>query len=217
MKLPNEFIPNTRGYYAEPDDQEALIAVAQQHLLVDQLLEGKLFVKFISGDRKGSIARVKLEPEISYQTQTYARIEQMRVRSRDPIRYEIKPAFLYLVATWDKRRNSCKFTGPSQETVFLPNYEGPTVYKMFDKKAAKEKLLREPKQLDIDGKLLAVGDKVLYINARYGNAFRLTHGTILEFKASVDSNGHVISTVVTEKDTGLISTVTYSSDMIWKN
>lgn len=215
MRLPDEFILDTRGYYDTFYDPHALKAIEQQHVLIDKLIDGKLFVMFVSGDRKGSIARVELEPGISYQSQPHAAVEQTRY-SWDNIKYEIKPGWLYLVAKWDKRRNSCKFTAPNPEIVFLPNYEGPTVYQMFDKKAAKEALLKSPDERDIDGKTLVIGDEVLYINARYGSGFRLTHGTIMEFKAVVDSNGHVISTIVAEKETGLISTITYSSDMIWK-
>jgi uncharacterized Zn ribbon protein len=101
------------------------------------------------------------------------------------------------------------------ETEFLIDYGGPTVWKKFDAKAAKNEILKNPDQRDINDNVLSVGDRVLYINARYGSRMTLDEGTVLEFLASVDSKGHSITTVI-ESKTGEQSSLSYPESMVYR-
>jgi hypothetical protein len=213
-KFPDEFQLQRVGYFKAEDDPSAVTYCADRNALFDQAVSGKLYVKFIGGDRKGSIARVQIDPDYNHRP---AEISEMRRYSSSEQRlFEITNTWIYGIAKWDKRKNSCQVSLPNDEVIFLPNYEGPTVYEMFDKKAAKEKLLKNPDQRDIDGRPLAVGDEVLYINARYGSGFVLNHGTIKEFKVTADSKGHSFVTIVKNDDADEESSISYPSQMIWK-
>jgi hypothetical protein len=204
-------------YFDTEDDSAAVAFCNARNALLDQAINGTLYVKFVSGDRKGSIAKVVIDVEEHPYNKCNAEIEQCRTSwFRDTVQYQIENTYFYGTAKWDKRKNSCKIFFPDRDTVFLPNYEGPTVYEMFDKKAAKEELLKNPDQHDIDGKLLAVGDKVLYINARYGSGFGMCHGTIKEFKVVADSSGHSFTTVVQMDGEDQLSSISNPSEMVYK-
>lgn len=211
---PDEFYPSWKHYNGveDKDDPELLQYVEDINYLKTRLIEGNLYVKFIDGDRKGAIARLEID--------TKYKDRPCEVRGRydtwkkcyifNPESYS-----LYAIARWDKRSNKVQFHSHSNDYVFLPNYTGPTVWALFDKKAAKAEALKEPDQYDIDGKMLAIGDKVLYINARYGSAFELSHGVIKEFKASVDSRRTEIFTIVTNEE-GVESKISSPETMIFK-
>lgn len=215
ITLADEYQLHRVSYFECEDDPDAMAYVAARNALFDQAVNGTLYVKFINGDRKGSIARVQMDP--SYTHVFRAEISPVRrYYSNSKQTYEVTNAWFYGIAKWDKRRNSCQLTLPHDDVIFLPNYKGPTVYEMFDKKAAKEALLKSPDQRDIDGKVLAIGDKVLYINARYGSGFALCHGTIKEFKVVAASAGHAFFTIVTLDDDDEESSISFPSQMIWK-
>lgn len=124
---------------------------------------------------------------------------------------------MYCIATWDGRRNKVKVTVPNhyEPAEILLDYDGPTIWEKFDAKAAKEELLKNPDQKDIKGNVLSVGDRVLYINARYGSRMTLDEGKIVEFAASVNSKAHAFSTII-ESDTGEQSTLQYPESMVYK-
>lgn len=219
ITFPNEFRLSTprRSYFDERDDAEAVAYCNARNALLEQAIKGTLYVKFVAGDRKGSIAKVHIDTEEHpYNERKAEIIEKYRGHWDKKTQYEIENSYFFGTAKWDKRKNTCKLTMPSEDTVFMPNYQGPTVYEMFDKKAAKTELLKNPEQFDIDGKPLAIGDKVLYINARYGSGFGMCHGTIKEFKAVVDSSGHSFTTVVQNDDGDQVSSISNPSDMIYK-
>jgi hypothetical protein len=218
ITFPDEFVLETpKSYYADSEDSPEHLAFCNaRNALRDQAVNGTLYVKFVSGDRKGSIAKVVIDLEEHPYNKRDASMERAHSYHNDPVRYQISDSMFFGTAKWDKRKNSCKLSFPDRDTVFLPNYEGPTVYEMFDKKAAKEELLKNPAQHDIDGKLLAVGDKVLYINARYGSGFGMCHGTIKEFKVVADSSGHSFTTVVQLDGEDQVSSISNPSEMIWK-
>ena len=214
LKLPDELrLELKSNYFKTEDDPDAVAYCETRNALYEKAKVGKLYVKFVDGDRKGSIARVQLDPN---QNENYAEIINGYGSWNRESTYEVKNQWIWGTAKWDKRKNSCQIHVPSHELVILPNYEGPTIYEMFDRKAAKEALIKNPDQRDIDGKVLAVGDKVLYINARYGSGFVLCHGTIKEFKVSADSKGHAFTTIVTLDGDDMESSISYPSQMIWK-
>lgn len=213
-EFPDEYQLQRVGYFDVEDDPTAVAYCAARNALFDQAVNGTLYVKFIAGDRKGSIARVQIDPSFNHHRAEISSVRRYYSDSRQ--QFEITNTWIYGIARWDKRKNSCQVHLPNPEVIFLPNYQGPTVYEMFDKKAAKEALLKNPDQHDIDGKLLSVGDKVLYINARYGSGFVLCHGTIKEFKVTADSKGHSFSTIVQLDGDDEESSISYPSQMIWK-
>lgn len=216
INFPDEYqLSRGNCYFETPTDPDAVKFCAARNALLEKAKSGNLFIKFIAGDRKGSIARLEIDVSDPINSKN-AEISECSHRWDHVSKYEIANAFIFGTAKWDKRKNSCKVDFPCKDIVFLPNYEGPTVYEMFDKKAAKEALLSNPNQHDIDGKPLAVGDKVLYINARYGSRFVMCHGTIKEFKATVDSNSHRFTTIIQNDDGDEVSSITTPSDMVWK-
>ena len=216
--FPDEYTLEIPSYELEsPTDPAAVEFCKARKALLEKARAGKLFIKFVNGDRKGSIARVVLDPQEHIKTfNEDCQIIYCRVPFTDTVLYKIDNPYFFGVAKWDKRKNSCEVHFPSRDIVFLPNYDGPTVYEMFDKKAAKEDLLKDPNQLDVDGKKLEIGDKVLYINARYGSGFTLCHGTIVEFKATVHLAGHYFTTVIKNDHVDEVSSITITSEMVWK-
>jgi hypothetical protein len=207
----------SQHYFDSETDADAVAFCNARNALLDQAINGTLYIKFVDGDRKGSIAKLVIDVEEHPYNERKAEVERCRSSwSNEKVQYQIDNTYFFGTAKWDKRKNSCKVSFPSKEIVFLPNYEGPTVYEMFDKKAAKEELLKNPDQHDIDGKLLAVGDKVLYINARYGSGFGMCHGTIKEFKVVADSSGHSFTTVVQMDGEDQLSSISNPSEMIYK-
>jgi hypothetical protein len=213
FEFPDEFqLPQVPQYFETEDDPLAVSYCAARNALLDKILGGKLYVKFIAGDRKGSIAKVQMDPEV-----VYGRAVMQSRSWQGETQYMITNPYIFGgIAKWDKRKNSCQLSLPDASVIFLPNYTGPTVYEMFDRKAAKNELLKDPDQRDIDGKLLSVGDQVLYINARYGSGFLLCHGAIKEFKVVADSKGHSFTTIVKNDEGDEESSISYPTQMIWK-
>jgi hypothetical protein len=214
IDFPDEFQLQRVGYFKTEDDPDAVAYCAARNTLFEKAANGTLYVKFIDGDRKGSIARVQIDSAYNHH---HAEISEVRrYYSNSEQQFEITNAWFCCIAKWDKRKNSCQLMLPNPNVIFLPNYKGPTIYEMFDKKAAKEELLKNPDQRDIDGEPLSVGDKILYINARYGSGFVLNHGVIKEFKVSADSKGHSFTTIVKSDNGDEESSISYPSQMIWK-
>jgi hypothetical protein len=140
----------------------------------------RVYIKITSGERKGSIAYiVKFDDH-------YQNIEPGYYRHADwkKVMSRVSNDSIYVILGWDKRRNRIKWS-THDSCVYLPDYKGPTVWKKFDKKAAEKKMLKENPVLDRDGNQLSVGDRVLYINARYGSGASLDRGTIEKIKYSV--------------------------------
>jgi hypothetical protein len=218
--LPDEFQLKAPYYngFADENDPKVLEYIEAQHTLIDKLLEGTLYIKWIDGDRKGAIAKVvpnrkTFGDNAARKAKVYCRYNSW---NRDAP-YYIENDRFYTFATWTdiKRKNQVQVNLPHRDTVFLPNYTGPTVWALFDHKAAKTEVLKNPDQYDIDGELLSIGDPVIYINARYGSGMELCHGTIKEFKASVDSRRTEIWTIVTSSE-GVESKISNSALMIYK-
>lgn len=208
----------------EPDPGgEAFISV--MHEVWELWKAGKpIYVKYLDGDRKGSIARFEVgddrysearwfeEPK-PHRTDVWSRDERGRSCTVYGYRYY---ASAYGVCHWDGRRNKVKASLGYEKFAWLKDYDGPTVWKKFDAKAAREKMLRSPGQKDIDGNVLAVGDAVLYVNIRYGGGTLLCHGTILRFKAKANSRRKSIETIVVKDGSDEESCITDSSQLIWK-
>lgn len=215
--LPDELALESPGWsFENENDPKVQEYVSRIKMMQEKAKAGNLYIKFIDGDRKGSIARVipskKYEQELPC-----VKIDERHDRewgTRDwKTTYRIEGDHFCVTAKWDKRQNSPELTLPDRDIVFLPNYTGPTVWELFDSKAAKAKALKNPKRKDIDGKMLNVGDKVLYVN---GSGVTLCHGTIKEFKATADSKRTHISIVIEREGDKVLSTINNSTEMIYK-
>lgn len=149
--------------------------------IIDKVNAGeRVYLEITSGERKGSIAYIKefdsdydqKEPVISYSR--YFRDHTARISSPS----------LMVILGWDKRRNKIKWS-TSRSTNYLRGYKGETVWEKFDKKKAEAKLLEENDIVDREGNVLKEGDRVVYINARYGSGGSLDRGTIEQIKFNV--------------------------------
>lgn len=147
----------------------------------DKILDGeKVYIRITSGERKGSIAYiVKLDPDYNnmppiLRTSNYFRDSTVRINS----------ANLNVILGWEGRRNRIKWSTHTS-TEYLRGYTGPTVWEKFDKKATEEKYLEDNPIFDRSGNALSKGDRVLYINARYGCAARLDCGVVKDLKYGI--------------------------------
>lgn len=179
-----------------------------------------LYIRFEKGDRKGSIARFEhSDPSPYTDYHCNARLGGFeaylsRGTGIQPPEYAHRGAGGTF--KWDRRRNTVKESRLLRDDyTWLKGYTGPTVWEKFDAKAAKAELLADPKQTDIDNKSIAIGDKVLYINARYGSGMVLSHGVINRFEARADSQGTEIFTIVVD-DTGTESKMRMPDQMLYK-
>ncbi|MDA3855073.1 MAG: hypothetical protein PF569_02355 [Candidatus Woesearchaeota archaeon] len=152
--------------------------------IFDQLLDeynkngGFVYVEFLFGQRKGSIAKLvsKEPPKLKDNN-----ISPYNSKSTYTPYY---PEVLYSGEyRWDDRYNKPKGDIAYDNVSWLRNYRGNTKWCFTSAKAVKEEALKKP-QYDIDGKMLSIGDKVLYIDHL---SKKLKHGVIDEFKAHYDT------------------------------
>lgn len=202
--------------FKDKDDPVAALHLADLQLVYETFLAGELFVRFTTGDRKGSIAHLIPDPQYIKANSTGPEIGFNRSFYNDS-KFKIENYMWFGHFTWDGRRNKVKSAFPSyyDEFEYLIDYDGPTVWELFDAKAAKARALKDPMIKDFEGHLLSVGDKVLYINARYGSGMVLDRGEIKEFKVVADSKKTEISVII-ENEQGQTSTLKYPEAMVSK-
>lgn len=212
LKLKNPYLNG----FGDENDPIALEYLDKLKAIKEALNSGRLYCQYIDGDRKGSVA--KLIPDPSY-TNAMANVPSIRYSSsafqKGPW-YRFENDMFFMIATWNGRKNKVKETWSyySQfEFIIGDNIE--TVWQKFDAKTAKEEVLQNPNQKDIDGNVLNVDDNVMFINARYGSRMVLERGRIKDFKVVVDSKKTSISTVI-ENSEGALSTLSYPEDMVCK-
>lgn len=206
-----------RSSFDESLMADAIVYLDKLREVHSELLKGKLYVRFTDGDRKGSIARLELDPAYRGGDKVPCIDRTYRHYSSDGPTYEIRNGMFNCIARWDKRSNKPKVPlgYSNSEMEVLIGYDGPTIWEKFDANAAREKLLENPDIRDIDGKKVEVGSKVMYINARYGDRLTLCHGTVDEFRVSVDSKGHSFATIVVEDGTTTESSLRHPESMLW--
>lgn len=150
--------------------------------IYDHLKEyGECHVRVNGGDYDGSIARFTVDKEEKYQSiddKLYRRIYNSSKEERYNVKYSWRGKL-----SWKGKRNNTQFSIKNSTCDVLLNYEGEEVLKRFDLKKEAKKLLENTKVEDIDGNVLQVGDKVVYMNLRYGCGGKLCHGEVKEFKA----------------------------------
>lgn len=178
----------------------------------------KVYFGITDGERKGSIAYVhsfdakyqKRRPFIRYDQDWWGREPKTISRAM----YD----FVSVVLAWDKRRNRIKWA-TYKDTVYLPDYDGSTVWQKFDKNAAGQAIIEKYPAKDRDGNVLTAGDRVVYINTRYGGGAILDRGTSKEIKVSVTSRGKQwlhTTHVLIDNDRGEQSDIRQSQDSVLK-
>ena len=121
----------SKCYFDSETDNEAVAFCNTRNALLEQAINRTLYVKFIDGDRKGSIARVQIDIKQHPYNERKAEIVQKRsYHYKDKVQFEIENSYFFGTAKWDGRKNSCKLDMPGRDFVFLPNYQGPTFYEM---------------------------------------------------------------------------------------
>lgn len=202
--------------FADEKDPQALLYLDQLKAVKEALREGKLYCRYTDGDRKGSVAKLIPDPAYSHVKDREPGIRYSSSAWQKGPWYRFENDMFFMIATWNGRKNKVKETWSYySEFEFIIGDTVETIWAKFDAKAAKEEVLKNPEQKDIDGNLLNVGDAVMFINARYGSRMVLERGRIKEFKVVVDSKKTSISTVIENGD-GALSTLSYPEDMICK-
>lgn len=147
----------------------------------------KVYVKFPNDHikRPGAIALVNKISGDEFKTRSYQHNNQTI--------YEDQESRLVFHLKWDDRKNKTKVNiqydlGHRIDLFYLPDYNGPTVWSIFDKKEFIEK--NAEKIVDRMGRELSVHDTVVYINARYGSGAFLDFGVICEIKYKVYDGWH---------------------------
>lgn len=212
IKLRNLF---TNGFDPNKDLKEAEAILIEFQAVYDAIDAKTACIRYIDGDRKGSIARVSFSDKYRPQARPEITYNPYSGSWNKSLTKMIAGDHFYCTATWDGRRNKVQASFPNREIEVLLNYDGPTVWALFDAKAAKAEVLKNPDQKDINGEVLAVGDEVLYINARYGSRMTLEKGTVLEFAVTANSKSHTVATIIGSK-TGEQSSLQYPESMVCK-
>lgn len=177
---------NGSAYYQPCEDLMVMI----QRIVEDVNDHKKVYVRFVSGERKGSIAFIK--KIINYRC-------NKSIQSRGYFsNKEPTPEYLFTLDSqlgWDDRKNTAKVKLFDRYVPYqlelLPDYDGPTVWKNIDLKNEAKLILEDNPPKDMRGKIINKDDKVVFINARYGSGAELDYGIVNEIvsKASFDYKG----------------------------
>jgi hypothetical protein len=155
---------------------------------------GFVFTKFTEGQKEGSIAKLvfDLQP---------LRLEKRYTWSKRNSNFAVIEGIISTrgVCRWKGRSNKPKGTLGYKGLVWLEGYEGETVWNISSAEEEKIKALEEP-VYDMDESVLSIGDKVLYINARYGEGYQLCHGIIDRFEAEYHLQTNTTSTYTIVKN-----------------
>ena len=177
-----------------------------------------VYVKLSGGDRDGTIALIKKFEELYVE-----REDSALCGYSGKIFYGFKyyADFEFMVG-FDDRKNHLKVRGcynqnnPDETVVYLPDYHGPTVCRIFDKKAAAKEAAETQKVYDMNGIRLEGGQDVVYINARYGRGMKLCNGVIdyIDFKVSASGSVNALVYVSNVDDEEEISKIKNPSEFI---
>lgn len=148
----------------------------------------------LDGDYKGSIAKFTVDDELE---NSGYRADELYYPVHNGTKWFNVKYYWDGRLSWKGKRNNPKFTLMDSTCEVILGYEGEEVFKRFNLKVEGEKLLSQD-TYDIDGNKLSKGDKVLYLNIRYGIGGTLCHGIVKSFKAHA-RDGYV-SVIVENKD-----------------
>ncbi len=116
--------------------------------------------------------------------------------------------------SWKGKKNNPQFMITPNSCMILEDYKGNTLLKRFNLKEESKKLLQGSVE-DMDGNTLAKGDKVLYMNLRYGCGGKLCHGTVSDFKAHARQD-YLSVLVSNDFNNDEISDLNYPHQQIYK-
>lgn len=137
--------------------------------------DGHCYLKVIGGDYDGSLAKFTISDICKND-----KFERRGGRSGINVK-----TYWSGRLSWEGARNNPKFNISSSCCTIVEHEEGETIETdliRFDLKKEGAKLL-EKKVCDIEGNILNVGDKVIYMNLRYGCGGGLCKGVVKSFKA----------------------------------
>lgn len=166
--------------------------------------DGFCYIYVKGGDYDGSIAKFVLDVKgyhpklfnIAYRNIQY----NVNVWWTGNLRFKGKP-------------NKPKFTLCPKNCYWLPNYDGATKLVRIDLKGKAEKLLQQD-VFDINDCKLSIGDKILYLNLRYGCGGKLCHGTVRSFKAH--ARQEFVSVIITNDEITEESECNYPHNQVYK-
>ena len=209
--------PHSLDNWGDPKSLELFKIIIEKFKIdltefINRIEKGEVvYVKVINPpDYRDSVAKVSIVDEpftIFVGGYHYKAVDTFRYQQGSAQKY-FKPRL-----TWDGLKN--KIHPHLSDLIWLKGYEGPTILKKFDAKAAKKELLNNYKFKDLDGTILKVGDEVLYINARYGGGMQLNYGIVDRFEASIGADRQEVFTIV-KNLTGEESKISNSETFIKK-
>ncbi len=169
--------------------------------------DGHCYIKVIGGDYDGSLAKFTISD-----TCKKDKFEYRGGRSGINIK-----TYWSGRLSWKGKRNTPKFNITHSSCIIVEPEDGEVVETnlvMYNIKAEAAKLLEED-TCDVEGNILSVGDKVVYMNLRYGCGGRLCKGTIKSFKAHA-RQGYVSVIIENTKDVNEQSECRYPEMQVMK-
>jgi len=171
------------AYYQPCEDLSNTI----KRIVADVDLKKKIYVRFIAGEREGSIAFIK-------KILDHGCRKSMRSGLFSTDR-EIWPEYSFTLDAqlgWDDRKNVAKVKFfdhyASYQLELLLDYNGPTVWKNSDLKNEAAIALKNDPPADMRGRIIKENDKVVFINSRYGSGAELDYGVVNEIKSKASFN-----------------------------
>lgn len=169
--------------------------------------KGHCHVRVIGGDYDGSIAKFTVDYSLE------SKDDKLYSTAHSHTKWLNVKYYWCGKLSWKGKRNNPKFTLMNSTCEVLLDYEGEEILKRFDLKKEGKKLL-EQDIFDIDGQKLSEGDKVLYMNLRYGSGGTLCHGSVKSFKAHT-RDGYV-SVIILHDSGEEESECRQPTNQIWK-
>lgn len=137
--------------------------------------DGYCYIKVLGGDYDGSLAKFTISDICKN-----AKFEYRGCRSGINLK-----TYWTGRLSWKGKRNIPKFTITHSSCIIVEPEAGEVIKTnlvMYNIKAEAAKLLEKDIR-DVEGNTLQVGDKVIYMNLRYGCGGRLCKGVVKSFKA----------------------------------
>lgn len=182
---------------------------------INSMLVSPIYVRVIAGDYAGSIAKFTAEGVTTeIVKRNFYWDDKIKLPSGDVVK-----RFGYSVTTcwsgrlsWDKKKNNPRFRLSHDSATVLLDYDGETILRKFDYKRESEWVANHEPCNDVDGNPLAVNDKVIYLNLRYGCGGKLSRGRIIGLKGDPRSKSVIV--MIEEDTTKQRSECRYSEQQI---
>jgi len=169
----------------------------------------RVYFGIMNGEHKGAVAYVS-------SLNTYYTRQPVRVHC-DQVAYVVNGDIDCTLA-WDDREDTVQWS-THEDTVYFPLYTGPTVWAEFNEQVAIDQALKDNPPLDRDRNVLAVGDRVVYVDVQNESIVSINKGMVVEVYANVFLlNGKSVATthVIVQSDSGQQSDIRESELRILK-